>query len=133
MSQDAARRIDHGEVGRYLVDYQAGDHGPEVAVGCLRCGKAIGIVLARGREEVLCDRCGIVFETHGTESGLRVRELRRVPVIEQSDLPPPGQVLNRPDIEIDIGLKRRLILLLWALALSAAGVAGVWAVLRWTR
>jgi len=116
---------------RFVVDYQAGNHGPETAVSCPKCGKDLGGVLPQAREELLCTACGIVYDVTVRQEGASVREVRRVPIIEDTGLPSPGEILNRPDLEVDIGWKRRLIMLLWAFLMALLMLGGVFAVIAW--
>ena len=125
--------VDRGGERPFVVDYEAGDLGAEVRVSCLRCGGNIGDVPERAHEELLCQRCGIVYDVRGLGQGVTVREVRRIPIIEDTGLPSPGQVLSRPDIEIDIGWRRRVIMVAWGMLMAGAMMLGLWAVVRFYR
>ena len=126
MSQENVPLVDRGDAGRYVVDFQAGDMGPETPVACPKCSKELGHVPARAREEILCQVCGILYDVRGTQGGMALTDLRRLPIIEDTGLPSPGQVLNRPDIEIDIGWARRIMMVLWGLLMAGLTLVGLW-------
>jgi len=132
MSEPGKPGVDRGGAARYVVEYEARDSGPEVPALCPKCGKPMGGVLSSVAEEIFCSRCGIVFEACVRASVVSLRELRRVPTYEESGLPSPGQVLARPEMDIDIGWRRRITMVLWALLMAALMLAGLWAVVQWS-
>jgi len=116
---------------RYVTEYDAGDPGPEVRVCCPGCQRFLGTIRQRERGELLCPRCGVIYEARESAGVLRVSALRKTIITEESPEASLGQVLSRPELVREPTLKDRLMMLLWSLLMTGLLLAGLWVAVRY--
>lgn len=119
--------------GRYNVEFDASQLGPEVDVACLKCGKDIGPGRLGERRELICMDCGICYRIQGTPEAVEVEETRRVVIADDAGQFSAGQAINRPELAGPT-TRERVMMVLWAFFLTAVMMAGLWLVVSvWGR